>query len=556
MKLQQYPLTTYKESPNSAELVSHQLMLRGGFIRRVAAGLYTWSPIGLKVLSKVEGVVRVQMNRHSAHELKFPTLQPAALWQTSGRWNEYGDLLLKIQDRGDAEFCYGPTNEESICSYFKQELVSYKQLPQVFYQIQTKFRDETRPRFGVMRAREFLMKDAYSFHLDSADLHTTYQSLKSCYSTIFSELGLDFKVVEADSGDIGGQYSHEFHVIAQSGEDTIAYCEESEYAANVEHAPAPSRRVHESTALSARAPAFVKDSQSLTRNLDGEHDTIAVFFSKDFEDRPVCILINAEDQLNSVKLSKQAKLKNEPVQVRPADLEELGKAISGSYRVFADQGIRNLRDVNLRVEASAGYWQGVDLIALSEHYEHHDLRNVKEGESSPDHAGKLKIAKGIEVGHIFQLGDKYSTPFDLVIPDQNGISRTLQMGCYGIGVSRVVAACIEQNHDEKGIIWPRSIAPFLLAIVPIEVDAPAVMSFAEHLYEKSKQAHIDVCLDDRTIRFGARIKDMELIGVPFIAIASKRGIEGEQYELMERRSGERRLLSWADVVKTVTRASW
>jgi prolyl-tRNA synthetase len=556
MKLQQYLLTTYKEPPKSAELISHQLMLRGGFIRRVAAGLYTWSPIGLKVLSKVENIVREQMNQNSAHELKFPTLQPAALWQTSGRWNEYGDLLLKIHDRSDVDFCYGPTNEESICSYFKQELLSYKQLPQIFYQIQTKFRDETRPRFGVMRAREFLMKDAYSFHLDSSDLHTTYQTLKICYSNIFSKLGLNYKVVEADSGDIGGQYSHEFHVIAQSGEDTIAYCEESNYAANVEQAPAPSRRIHESMALSVRTLEFVNNSQQPDLDLNEEHDTISVFLSKDLENRPVCIIINVEDQLNNVKLSKQIKLKDEPVQVRLANLEELGKTISSSYRIFADQGIRNLRDVNIRVKANAGYWQGVNLIALSENYEHIDLRNVKEGELSPDHAGKLKIAKGIEVGHIFQLGDKYSTPFELKIPDENGISRTLQMGCYGIGVSRVVAACIEQNHDEKGIIWPCSIAPFLLAIVPVEVDTPAVMSFAEHLYEKSKQAHIDACLDDRTIRFGAKIKDIELIGVPFIAIASKRGLEKEQYELMERRSGEHRLLSWADVVKAVTQASW
>ena len=535
-------LSTLKETPADAEVLSHQLMLRAGMIRRLAAGLYTWLPLGLRVLRKVERIVREEMDRAGAQEVLMPAVQPAELWQESGRWEQYGPELLRLHDRHQREFCFGPTHEEVITDLIRRELRSYKQLPANFYQIQTKFRDEVRPRFGVMRAREFLMKDAYSFHTDEDSLARTYERMHATYCRIFDRLGLDYRPVLADTGAIGGNASHEFHVLADSGEDAIAFSTEGEYAANVELAeakPETETRPEPSEALETVATPGQHTIEQLSAYLKvAARRTLKTLLVQGAEGGVVALVLRGDHELNAVKAEKL-----------PAVASPLTFASDDAIRAAAGCGAGSIGPVGLQVPVFADRSAAVlaDFICGANQDDQHlrgvnwgrdlpepdvvDIRNVVEGDASPDGRGRLAIRRGIEVGHIFQLGRKYSQAMNATVLDESGEAVVMTMGCYGIGVSRVVAAAIEQNHDERGIAWPTPIAPFQVALLPMNMHkSQRLREAADRLYAELTGAGIEVLFDDRKERPGVMFANMELIGLPHRVVLGERGLDAGTVE--------------------------
>jgi prolyl-tRNA synthetase len=543
MRVSQFPLSTVKETPADAEVISHQLMLRAGLIRKLASGLYTWMPYGLRVLRKVEAIVREEMNRSGGIELLMPSVQPAELWQESGRWEQYGPELLRITDRHNREFCYGPTHEEVIVDLVRNEVHSYKELPVNFYQIQTKFRDEIRPRFGVMRAREFLMKDAYSFHLTQESLQDTYEQMYETYTRIFTRLGLDFRAVQADTGSIGGNASHEFHVLAASGEDDIAFSSETDYAANVELAealPPQGPRPDATETLSEVDTPEQHSIEEVSRFLDipAECCLKTLLVQGKEEGEVIALVLRGDHELNEIKAEKLPGVSApltfaaEEAVIRTAGCKpgSLGP-VGLSLRLIVDHAAAHTADFVCGANKDGKHLRGVNWGRDLPEPETADLRNVVEGDPSPDGKGTLSILRGIEVGHIFQLGRKYTEALKASVLDENGKSSTLTMGCYGIGVSRVVAAAIEQNHDERGISWPEPIAPFELAIAPINMHkSQRLRDYVEDLYSRLESVGYEVLLDDRNVRPGVMFSDLELLGIPHRLVVSERGLDSGELE--------------------------
>ncbi len=560
MRASRFPLSTSKETPADAETISHQLMLRAGLIQRLASGLYSWLPLGLRVLRKAERVVREEMNRSGALEVLMPAVQPAELWQESGRWEKYGPELLRFKDRHEREFCFGPTHEEVITDLVRREIKSYKQLPLNYYQIQTKFRDEIRPRFGVMRAREFLMKDAYSFHLDQESLAQTYQDMYDAYCRIFTRLGLEFRAVHADTGSIGGSHSHEFHVLADSGEDAIAISDASDYAANVELAeavapaqprPAPSEPLQQVDTPNA---GTIEDVSKLL-GVPPER-CLKTLLVEGAEGEPVALVLRGDHQLNTVKAEKLPGIAAPLTFVAPERLRAAAGADAGSIgpvglqlRVIADRAAAATADFVCGANIDGKHLTGVNWGRDLPEPEVADIRNVVDGDPSPDGKGTLRITRGIEVGHIFQLGRTYSEKMNCTVLDENGRSLVLTMGCYGIGVSRVVAAAIEQNYDERGIIWPAALAPFDVALVSLNAHkSPEVAATTEQLYVELQQRGFDVLWDDRDARPGVKFADMELIGIPHRVVISDRGLAAGTVEYRGRRDSESRNMSLPELL--------
>jgi prolyl-tRNA synthetase len=555
MRVSHFPLFTVKETPADAEVVSHQLMLRAGLIRKLAAGIYTWLPLGLRVLRKVEAVVREEMNRAGALELFMPAVQPAELWQESGRWGQYGPELLRIQDRHEREFCFGPTHEEVITDLFRREIKSYKQLPVNFYQIQTKFRDEIRPRFGVMRAREFLMKDAYSFHLDEASLREGYQAMYDAYARIFTRLGLRFRAVLADTGSIGGAHSHEFHVLADSGEDAIAFSTGSDYAANVELAEALAPGGGRPAPGEALARVYTPGVKTIAElcaflNVPAER-TVKAVVVEGADGRPVLLLVRGDHELNPIKAEKLPAVRKPLTFAGPEAIRAAFGAAPGSLGavgfdgvVIADRTVATMADLVAGANEDDWHLTGVNFGRDCPEPQVADLRQVVDGDPSPDGQGTLTIARGIEVGHVFQLGQKYSAALGATVLGEDGQPATVTMGCYGIGVSRVVAAAIEQNHDERGIIWPAAMAPFQVAVLPIgAARSIAVREAAEALYRELRAVGIDALLDDREVRPGVMFAEMELIGIPHRVVISERNLAAGQVEYRGRRDPDSTLIA-------------
>jgi prolyl-tRNA synthetase len=550
MRCSQLFLTTLKEAPNEAELVSHRLMLRAGLIRRLGSGLYTWMPLGLRVLRKVEAVVREEMDRAGANELLMPAVQPAELWQESGRWALFGPQMLKIRDRHERDFCFGPTHEEVITDLVRREVRSYRQLPLNLYQIQTKFRDEIRPRFGVMRAREFLMKDAYSFHTSRACLEQTYALMHATYTRIFERLGLHFRAVAADTGAIGGSGSHEFHVLADSGEDAIAWCPQSDYAANVElaEAVAPAApRPAPSAAMSKVATPGMHTIDEVAAGLGVPASRIVkTLLMVDEAGTAVALLVRGDHTLNEVKAGKLPGLAGTLRFANEAEVRAAAGCGAGSIgplglkaRVVADRAVAAAADWVCGANADGFHLTGVNWVRDLPEAEVADLRNAEAGDPSPDGKGHLEIARGIEVGHIFQLGNKYSSAMGASCLDESGQSLVIEMGCYGIGVSRIVAAAIEQNHDQRGIVFPAAMAPFQVALVALGLGkSAAVRETAERLYAELQVAGIEVLFDDRDERPGVMFADMELIGIPHRITVGERALAGGEVEYKHRRSGD------------------
>lgn len=563
MRTSQFLLTTYKETPADAEVISHKLMLRSGMIRKNAAGIYTWLPLGLMVLQKVENIIREEMNRAGALELLMPAIQPAELWQESGRWNHYGPELLRIKDRHQRDFCFGPTHEEIITDLMRRELRSYKQLPITFYQIQTKFRDEIRPRFGVMRAREFLMKDAYSFHADQASLNTVYKIMYDAYTKVFQRLGLRFRAVMADTGNIGGSFSHEFHVLADSGEDCIVYSDSSDYAANLEMAesilpsttrPSPSQIMQKVATPNKHTIAEVADFlKTKPKNI------LKTLIVHGAETPLVALVLRGDHELNPLKAGKIAVVASPLTFATDKEiLDNIGCGVGSLGPINLNIPIVIDRDAALVADFVCGANEdGQHLINVNWDRdlplsETADLRNIVDGDLSPDGKGKLQMARGIEVGHIFQLGTKYSKAMNMTVLDENGKATTLTMGCYGIGVSRVVAAAIEQNHDEQGIIWPKVMAPFQIAIIPISMHKSyRVREAAEKIYADLKQAGISVLLDDRKERVGVIFADMELIGIPQQIVISESNLDAGVVELKGRATKSSQQININDVLNSL-----
>ncbi|HEY2274865.1 MAG TPA: proline--tRNA ligase [Steroidobacteraceae bacterium] len=550
MRLSKYPINTVKETPAEAEVVSHQLMLRAGLIRRLAAGLYSWLPLGLRVLQKVERIIREEMNRAGAFELVMPVIQPAELWQESGRWTEYGPELLRVKDRHQRDFVAGPTHEEVITDIARRELKSYRQLPVNFYQIQTKFRDEVRPRFGVMRAREFIMKDAYSFHLDEESLRQGYRVMYDAYTRIFTRTGLVFRAVRADSGAIGGDVSQEFHVLAASGEDAIVFSDADDYAANLEAAAAlpPSEpRPAAREPLRKVATPGARTIEDLTRLLKIEPARCLKTLIVDGTDGAVvALVVRGDHELNAVKAQKLPGVASplqlaSPERVREATGTEPGYVglVGLKCRIYADHAALALADFVCGANEKDQHLTGVNWERDVPGATPADLRKVVEGDPSPSGRGRLKIARGIEVGHIFQLGRKYSEPMKSLVLDEGGRETALFMGCYGIGVTRIVAAAIEQNHDERGIIWPDPIAPFQVVLVPLNLQkSDRVRATTERLYAELTDAGIEVLLDDRDARPGVKFADAELLGIPHRLVVAERGLEAGKLEYRHRRDSE------------------
>lgn len=546
MRLSRFPLATTKETPADAEIISHQLMLRAGMIRRLASGLYTWMPLGLRVLRKVEAIVREEMDRSGAVELLMPGVQPAELWQESGRWDQFGPELLRLQDRHQRDFCLGPTHEEVITDLARRELRSYKQLPVNFYQIQTKFRDEVRPRFGVMRAREFLMKDAYSFHLNADCLARTYQVMFDAYTRIFQRTGLRFRAVHADTGSIGGTASHEFHVLADSGEDAIAFSSQGDYAANVElaEAIAPETAPPAATEDMRRVDTpGVKTIDDLVRGhgLPIER-TVKTLIVHGSEQPLVALIVRGDHTLNTLKAEKLPAVASPLTMAEDSEIRAAVGAGAGSLGpvglpmpCIVDRSVAILADFAAGANNDEQHLFGINWQRDLPLPEVADLRDVVAGDPSPDGDGQLSIARGIEVGHVFQLGSKYSEAMGATVLDENGRSVAMPMGCYGIGVSRIVAAAIEQNHDQRGISWPVPIAPFQVAIVSINLQkSETVRDASERLYRQLCEAGIDVCWDDRDLRPGVKFADIELIGVPHRIVIGDRGLGDGQLEYRHR----------------------
>ena len=539
MRTSNLQIATTKESPADAEVISHQLMLRAGMIRRLAAGLYTWMPLGLRVLRKIENIVREEMNNTGAAELLMPAVQPSELWEESGRWGQFGPELLRFKDRHQRDFCMGPTHEEVITDIARRDLRSYKQLPVNYYQIQTKFRDEVRPRFGVMRSREFIMKDAYSFHSSPESLQQTFDAMHQAYSNIFSRMHLKFRSVEADSGAIGGSGSKEFHVLADSGEDAIAYSTKSDYAANLEKAEAVcnDQRAAPSQEMTLVDTPDTKTIQALIDNFDLPIEktikTLICHASEESDSDLIALLVRGDHQLNEIKANNHALVKT-PLEF--ASEEEIRKAVGAGpgslgpvklpMPVIADHTVAAMSDFGAGANIEDKHYFGINWERDAENPVTADLRNIEPGDPSPDGKGELQIMRGIEVGHIFQLGDKYSQAMKASVLDENGKACVMSMGCYGIGITRVAAAAIEQNHDDNGIIWPLPVAPFEVAILPINMKrSEKLKSAAEQLYNDLKQAGIDVLLDDRDNRPGVMFSEMELIGIPMRVVISDKGLE-------------------------------
>jgi prolyl-tRNA synthetase len=557
MRTSNFPLQTLKEVPADAEIASHRLMLRAGLIRKLAAGLYTWLPLGLRVLRKVEHIVRDEMDRSGALEVLMPAVQPAELWQESGRWEQYGPELLRLRDRHQREFCFGPTHEEIITELARNELRSYRQLPVNFYQIQTKFRDEIRPRFGVMRAREFLMKDAYSFHVDQASLQQTYDRMHATYCRIFERCGLDYRPVAADTGSIGGSGSHEFHVLADSGEDAIAFSTDSDYAANVELAEAVAPA--DGPASPGRAMELVDTPEAKTiaelveqfdQPVEQTLKTLIVEATEDADADLVALLLRGDHELNAIKAEKLPLV---AAPLRMASEEQIRAAVGAGpgslgpvglkLPMVVDRAAAVLHDFSAGANQDGRHYFGINWGRDVERPEVADIRNVVEGDPSPDGRGTLTIARGIEVGHIFQLGRKYSEAMDATVLDEHGKSVTLTMGCYGIGVSRVVGAAIEQHNDDRGIVWPTAIAPFALVLIPMQMKkSERVRAAAEALYDDLRAAGIDVLFDDRDARPGVMFADAELIGIPHRVVIGERGLDNGEVEYRARTDDANRML--------------
>lgn len=550
MRASQFHLATSKETPASAELVSHQLMLRAGMIRQLASGLYTWLPLGLRVLRAVEQIVREEMDRAGALELLMPMVQPAELWKQSDRWDRYGPELLRLTDRHQREFCLGPTHEEVITDLFRREIRSHRQLPVNFYQIQTKFRDEIRPRFGIMRAREFLMKDAYSFHLDPHCLNETYERMMATYHRIFRRIGLNFRAVQADTGTIGGNLSHEFHVLAESGEDAIAFSNESDYAANIELA----ETLAESDSRPGASQTMTAHSGAISGSV-GRAERVHILVLRDAQDRPLVAAVRGDHEINPIKVERLKQIQGPVQKAGEADLLRwFGTTTPAPGEldcpVIADYAAAALADFAMPALVEDGYYTGVNWGRDLPEPLRADLRYVQAGDPSPDGRGTLAIARGIEVGHVFQLGTKYSEAMGARVTDESDNEVAVTMGCYGIGVSRVVAAAIEQNHDERGIIWPAAIAPFQLALLPMQLyKSESVRKATEQLYRELLDAGLDVLLDDRGLRPGVMFADMELIGIPHRLVISERGLESGTLEYQGRRDDEAAIMDRDEAIR-------
>ncbi|MEH6386255.1 MULTISPECIES: proline--tRNA ligase [Pseudomonas] len=566
MRTSKYLISTLKETPADATVISHQLMLRAGMIRKIASGLYTWLPMGLRVLRKVEKIVREEMDNAGALEVLMPAIQPAELWQESGRWEQYGPELLRLKDRHDREFCVGPTHEEIITELARNEISSYKQLPLNLYQVQTKFRDEIRPRFGLMRAREFTMKDAYSFHMDQASLQQTYDVMYQAYCNIFSRLGLDFRPVVADNGSIGGEGSHEFHVLAESGEDAIVFSDSGSYAANMEKATAQAPSGDRPAASQERQVVDTPDqltieavSQFLKVPAQQSVKTLIVLGAAE-KDKPqplVALILRGDHELNEIKAENHPAVHapltfaseqqiQQVIGCKPGSIGPVGLSIT----VIADHSAAWLADFVCGANEDGKHFTGVNWERDAQFSEVADLRNVVEGDTSPDGNGTLVIKRGIEVGHIFQLGRKYSEAMNCQVLNEQGKTTTLTMGCYGIGVSRVVASAIEQNYDDRGILWPDALAPFQVALIPMKMESSeAVREKTEELYAALQQAGIDVLMDDRDKKTspGVKFADMDLIGIPHRVVISDRGLAEGQLEYKYRRDKDAQNLPVAEM---------
>lgn len=569
MRASQFLIATLKETPSDAEVISHQLMLRSGMVRKLAAGLYNWLPSGLRTLRKVERIVREEMDKSGAQEVLMPAIQPAELWQESGRWEKYGPELLRLHDRHNREFCVGPTHEEVITDLVRNEIHSYKQLPANFYQIQTKFRDEVRPRFGIMRSREFIMKDAYSFHCNLESLQQTYDLMHQTYCNIFDRIGLDYRPVLADNGSIGGNSSHEFHVLADSGEDDIAFSDSSDFAANIEKAEAlapageraaPTEEMTLVDTPNAKTIAQLVEQHNLP--IEKTIKTLFVKASDECDAEFVALLVRGDHDLNEIKAEKLPQVA-QPLEM--ADEESI-KALIGAgpgslgpvnlpIPCIIDRTVALMSDFGAGANIEGKHYFGINWdrdVALPEVA---DLRNVVEGDPSPCGKGKIVIRRGIEVGHIFQLGQQYAKALNATVLDENGKAVTMDMGCYGIGVTRVVAAAIEQNYDDRGIIWPESIAPFTIALVALKYEkSDAVREQADKLYEELIQAGYEVILDDRAkVSPGVKMADMELMGIPHRIVISDRGLEAGTLEYKGRRDADKQEIPLSELSSFIER---
>ncbi len=564
MRTSQFPLSTVKETPADAEIASHKLMIRAGLIRKLASGLYTWLPLGLRVLRKVEQITRREMEKAGALEVLMPALQPAELWQETGRWEKYGPELARLKDRHDRDFCLGPTHEEIITDLARHELNSYKQLPITYYQIQTKFRDEIRPRFGIMRSREFIMKDAYSFHLSTDSLQETYAVMYQAYTNIFNGLGLNFRAVMADSGSIGGAVSHEFHVLADSGEDAIAISTGSDYAANVEKAEAihPTDTLPEATReLTLIDTPNQHSIEELTHSLKvSAKQCLKTLIVKGKEGSLIALLIRGDHELNEIKAEKikgvisplefaTDEQVTDACQCRPGSIGPIGLNI----RIIADRSVTVLSDFVCGANQEGKHFTGTNWQRdLPLPTEIADLRSVVEGDTSPDGKGTLSIVRGIEVGHIFQLGTTYSTAMKANVINEGGKSEALLMGCYGIGISRIVAAAVEQSHDDKGILWPNNLAPFQVALCPMNMHkSERLRTAANKLYQELCDAGIDVLFDDRKVRAGFMFSDMELIGIPHRIVIGDRGLDNNSVEYRARTDSDNQEISLEAIVEFI-----
>ncbi|WP_099860825.1 proline--tRNA ligase [Pasteurella multocida] len=557
MRTSQYLFSTLKETPAEASIVSHQLMLRAGMIRPLASGLYTWLPTGLRVLNKVEKIIREEMDKSGALEVKMAVTQPAELWQESGRWEEYGPELLRFKDRGERDFVIGPTNEEVITDLVRRELSSYKQLPLNLYHIQTKFRDEVRPRFGVMRSREFVMKDAYSFHTTHECLQNTYDVMYETYSNIFNRLGLDFRAVQADTGSIGGSASHEFQVLAQSGEDDVVFSTESDFAANIELAEAVALGERGAATEELRvvdtpnAKTIAELVEQFNQPIEKTVKTLVVHATEESGHKLVALLVRGDHELNEIKAEK-VDIVASPLQfATDEEIRAVVGAGTGSLGpinlpmpIVIDRTVANMDNFSAGANQDGKHYFGINWERDLPVPHIADLRNVVEGDPSPDGKGVLQIKRGIEVGHIFQLGTKYSAAMNATVQGEDGRPQTMIMGCYGIGVTRVIAAAIEQHHDERGIIWPDNIAPFKVAIVPMNMHkSESVQQFAEELYRTLTAQGVEVIFDDRKERPGVMFADMELIGVPHMIVIGEKNLEKGEIEYKNRRSSEKEMIA-------------
>ena len=556
MRASKYTIATLKETPADAEIISHQLMIRAGLIRKLASGIYSWMPMGLRVLQKIENIIREEMNASGAQEVMLPVVQPAELWHESGRWSQYDEgLLLQFRDRHDREFCFGPTHEEVITDLARGELKSHKQLPVNYYQIQTKFRDETRPRFGVLRSREFTMKDAYSFHTDQASLNETYEEMHDAYSRILTRMDLDFRPVLADTGSIGGSASMEFHVLAESGEDKIAFSSVSDYAANVEMAEALAPASENDDLLDTEEVATpgTKTIDDVCKALDvAANRTVKTLIVKGSESDLIALVLRGDHQLNTIKAEKIEGVASPLTMANDTDIKTALGAGTGSIGpqglsipIIADRSAAALRNFIGGANKDDFHIRNLNWERDARATAIEDIRDVVEGDPSPDGKGEIRFKRGIEVGHIFQLGDKYSKSMKATVLDESGKAVVMQMGCYGMGVTRLVGAIIEQNHDESGIIWPESIAPFRVIVIPINAHkSEQVRNTAESLYAELTEKGVEVLLDDREdVRPGAKFADAELMGIPHRVVIGDRGLDNGVVEYVNRRDGENKALT-------------